>query len=213
MSECARAQHLIAPLCELLGFSRQAFYKRQPNTSASLASASILETSVILYCLFLRRREHPPKAGFRELFGLCRQRFGSKFTLGRDRFCDLLRANGLMLRKRRYRPRTTNSNHPFHKYEDLLNTEPKYESRHPGALIVADITYIAYRGGFAYLSLLTDAYTRCIVGHCLHPTLEVEGCVQALDKAFDFYKQHNIDIQDMIHHSDRGVQYASDRYT
>ena len=167
----------------------------------------------MLYCQHLRRREHLPKAGFRELFLLCKQYFGEKFTIGRDRFCALLRANDLMLRKRRYRPRTTNSNHPYHKYNDLLNTEPKYEPKQPGDLVVADITYIAYRGGFAYLSLLTDAFSRCIVGHCLHPTLEVEGCVRALNQAFDFFKQHNINTHNMIHHSDRGVQYASARYT
>ena len=167
----------------------------------------------MLYCQHLRRKEYLPKAGFRELFLLCKQYFGEKFTIGRDRFCALLRANDLMLRKRRYRPRTTNSNHPYHKYNDLLNTEPKYEPKRPGDLVVADITYIAYRGGFAYLSLLTDAFSRCIVGHCLHPTLEVEGCVRALNQAFDFFKQHNIDTHNMIHHSDRGVQYASARYT
>lgn len=153
----------LPPLCELLGFSRQAYYKRNFNTP-SLYETDVLETSLVFYCRYLRRREHLPKAGFRELYLLCKQHFGEKFVISRDRFCDLLRANNLMLRKRRYRPRTTNSNHHFHKYDDLFNTEPKYEPKKPGDLLVADITYITYRGGFAYLSLLTDAYSRCIVG-------------------------------------------------
>ena len=212
MSEDNRPHHPVILLCELLGFSRQAYYKRTLNTQG-LYEADVLETSIVLYCRYLRRRDHLPKAGFRELFLLCKQHFGEKFVIGRDRFCALLRANDLMLRKRRYRPRTTNSAHPFHKYEDLLNTDPKYVPGKPGDLVVADITYIAYRGGFAYLSLLTDAYTRCIVGHCLHPTLEVEGCITALEQAFEFYKKHKTDIRHMIHHSDRGVQYASSRYT
>ena len=63
------------------------------------------------------------------------------------------------------------------------------------------------------MSLLTNAFSRCLVGHCLHPTLEVEGCVRALTQAFDFFKQHNINTHKMIHHSDQGVQYASIRYT
>lgn len=54
-----------------------------------------------------------------------------------------------------------------------MNTESKLVPKRPGELLVADITYVVYRGGFAYLSLRTDAYSRCIVGHCLHPTLEV----------------------------------------
>ncbi|PDP76204.1 DDE-type integrase/transposase/recombinase, partial [Porphyromonas gingivalis] len=144
---------------------------------------------------------------------LCQQYFGPKFTLGRDRFCALLRRHGMMLRKRSVRPRTTNSEHRLYKYEDLLNTEPKFVPQRPGELLVADITYVAYQDGFAYLSLLTDAYSRCIVGYCLHPTLEVEGCLNALHQAFAFYDQHQIDTSNMIHHSDRGIQYASKSYT
>lgn len=144
---------------------------------------------------------------------LCQQYFGPKFTLGRDRFCALLRRHGMMLRKRSVRPRTTNSRHRLYKYEDLLNTEPKFVPQRPGELLVADITYVAYQDGFAYLSLLTDAYSRCIVGYCLHPTLEVEGCLNALHQAFAFYDQHQIDTSNMIHHSDRGIQYASKSYT
>lgn len=97
-----------------------------------------------------------------------------------------------MLRQRCYRPRTINSNYHFHKYDDLPNTEAKYKPKKPGDLLVADITYITYRGGFADLFLLTDTYSRCIVGHCLHPTLEVEGCLTALEQAFDFYKRHKV---------------------
>lgn len=144
---------------------------------------------------------------------LCQQYFGPKFTLGRDRFCALLRRHGMMLRKRSVRPRTTNSRHRLYKYEDLLNTEPKFVPQRPGELLVADITYVAYQDGFAYLSLLTDAYSRCIVGYCLHPTLEVEGCLNALHQAFAFYDQHQIDTSNMIHHSDRGIQYAGKSYT
>lgn len=154
-----------------------------------------------------------PKAGYRQLFPLCARHFGEKFTLSQDAFQKLLRENGLMLRKRRFRPRTTDSRHGFKRYPDLLNTSPKRQATRPGELVVADITYIACQGDFAYLSLLTDAYSRCIVGYHLHPTLSTEGPLRALEMAFRFFDDHQIDIKDMIHHSDRGVQYASSIYT
>lgn len=110
-----------------------------------------------------------------------------------------------MLQKRRFRPNTTDLRHRFYRYEDLVNTEPKLVAKRLGELVVADITYVVYRGGFAYLSLLTDAYSCCIVGHCLHPILEVEGCLSAPHQVFDFYRHHRIDTSDMIHHSDRGI--------
>ncbi|QUI90058.1 IS3 family transposase [Porphyromonas gingivalis] len=211
LSEPERS-HPIARLCELLGFSRQAFYKRHLNDLAR-HEEDVLCSSIIQYCWHLRQAEHLPQAGFRELMVLCQQYFGPKFTLGRDRFYALLRRHGMMLRKRSVRPRTTNSRHRLYKYEDLLNTEPKFVPQRPGELLVADITYVAYQDGFAYLSLLTDAYSRCIVGYCLHPTLEVEGCLNALHQAFAFYDQHQIDTSNMIHHSDRGIQYAGKSYT
>lgn len=154
-----------------------------------------------------------PKAGYRQLLPLCARYFGEKFTLSRDAFIKVLRENGLMLRKRRFRPRTTDSRHGFKRYPDLLNTSPKRQATRPGEIVVADITYIACQGDFAYLSLLTDAYSRCIVGYHLHPTLSTEGPRKALEMAFRFFDDHKIDIKDMIHHSDRGVQYASSAYT
>lgn len=201
----------MSELCGLLGFSRQAFYKRI-NPVIPLDEEDALNTGIIFYCRYLRMQENLPKAGFRELYPLCQAYFGDKFTIGRDRFCQLLRANGLMLRRRRFRPRTTDSRHQLRKYPDLLNTEPKFVALKPGELIVADITYIEYKGGFAYLSLLTDAYSRCIVGHCLHPTLETQGPLSALMQGLAFFQKHQISTDKTIHHSDRGCQYASKQY-
>ena len=202
----------VAPLCDLLGYTRQAYYKRTKETQKRQERA-VLDTSVVLFCKHLRKPDNLPRAGCRQLYQLCQDKFKDKFTMGRDAFYDLLRANNLMLRKRRTRPRTTNSHHNLYKYQDLLNTDPKYIPPRPGALVVADITYIEYNKGFAYLSLLTDAYSRCIVGYKLHPTLQTEGPLQALKQALTFYNQHNIDTTNMIHHSDRGIQYASAQYT
>ena len=79
-----------------------------------------------MYCRWVRSDDRLPKAGCRELLVLCREYFGEKFNIGRDRFYDVLRSNGLMLRQKRYRVKTTFSHHHFRIYEDLLNTSPKF---------------------------------------------------------------------------------------
>ena len=110
------------------------------------------------------------------------------------------------------RPRTTNSNHHYHIYEDLLNTTPKLHPARFGELCVTDITYVATSSGWAYLSLVTDAASRLIVGWCLHPTLERQGPMKALSMAIDFYRKYNVEFSQLIHHSDRGVQYCCNEY-
>ena len=198
----------IAPLCELLGISRWGYYKHDEKEDEE----AVLITSLVLYCHYIRAPDNLPKSGSRELLDLCRQYFGVKFTLGRDRFYDVLRANGLMLRRKRYRPRTTDSSHNNRIWPDLLNTTPKLVARRAGHLVVADITYVYCSEGFGYLSLLTDAYTRYIVGWCFHETLETDGPLKALTMALDCYAGFGIDISELIHHSDRGVQYTSQVY-
>ena len=78
------------------------------------------------------------------------------------------------------RPRTTDSRHGYRLYRDLVNTSPKYTPAGNGRLVVADITYIYTREGFAYLSLVTDAYSRYIVGYCLSRSLDAEGPLKAM---------------------------------
>lgn len=198
----------VKSLCRLLGISRQGYYKHKDIA----ADQTVLISSIVLYCQYLRQPDHLPKAGSRELYELSRQYFKEKFTIGRDKFYGILRANDLMLRRRRYRPRTTDSRHPHHIYPDLLNCTPKLIPHKSGRLMVADITYVCYKDGFAYLSLLTDAHSRYIVGHSLYPSLETKGPLQALKNALELYRSLKVDISQLIHHSDRGVQYASKEY-
>ena len=198
----------VRSLCGFLGITSQGYYKHKGTKD----ERDILSSSIVLYCQHIRRNGLP-KAGCRELYELCRSYFRDKFTIGRDRFYNLLRSNHLMLRRRRYRPRTTDSRHCFRLYTDLVNTSPKFTPVRNGSLVVSDITYIYTREGFAYLSLVTDAYSRYIVGHCLSRTLEAEGPLKAINCALETYRRYNIDINGMIHHSDRGIQYASRQYT
>lgn len=169
-------------------------------------------SSIVLYCKYLRLPDHLPRAGSRQLYELSRGYFKEKFTIGRDKFYHILRSNGLMLRKKRYHPRTTNSKHPYAVYADLLNTHPRLSPTSNGMLVVGDITYVSCQQGFVYLSLLTDAYSRCIVGYCLYPTLEAAGPLIAMQRALSFYRANKVDICHLIHHSDRGIQYASKEY-
>ncbi len=193
-------------LCDYFGITRQGYYKHTNRR----AEVDVLITSIVLYCHGLL--ELMPKAGMRELYACCLRYFGDKMVIGRDQCYRIFRANGLVQRRKRARPRTTCSNHNLYIYPDLLNTTPKYVAATFGAMVVADITYVPTRDGWAYLSLLTDVFTRAIVGYALHESLDTEGSMKALEMAIGFYHSHHVDITCLIHHSDRGVQYCSNRY-
>ena len=147
----------------------------------------------------------------RELYELCRRKFQSKFSIGRDQCYNLFRSNGLCQRYRK-RPRTTFSNHNYFIFGDLLNTTPKLKPSYFGQLCVADITYVATQQGWAYLSLVTDAASRVIVGWQLHSTLSKDGPIEAMKKAIDFYRVNHVNLTGLIHHSDRGTQYCCNEY-
>ena len=125
--------------------------------------------------------------------------------IGRDGLHSLLVENGLTIRKRKKRPKTTNSKHWMKKYPNLVK---EIEPNAPDMIWVSDITFISHANGFGYLSLITDAYSRKIIGYCLHPNLSNEGCINALEMAL---KCRQYDHQ-LIHHSDRGSQYCSKPY-
>ncbi len=111
----------------------------------------------------------------------------------------------LTLRKR-YSSRTTNSLHRFYKYKNIIKD---LEVTRPNQVWVSDITYIRTIKGFCYLALITDMHSRKIVGYDISNSLELKGCVRALNKAL--YQTKNINR--LIHHSDRGIQYCSNQYT
>lgn len=126
--------------------------------------------------------------------------------MGRDKFAKLLRDNALLIRRKTRRARTTWSNHAFRKYPNLAKGKKVVA---PNRLWVSDITYVPLQYGFAYLSLVTDAYSRKIVGWKLHHSLQMDGPLAALKIAL---KAHKVG-KDLIHHSDRGVQYCCHEYT
>jgi len=125
--------------------------------------------------------------------------------IGRDRLASILRANGLnVIKKKKSRKyQTTYSNHKYCVQPNLIKD---IRATKPGEILVADITYIKTRNqeDTGYLFLITDAYTRMIAGYCFSNSLEHTGAIKALEMVAD-----NIpDLQDTIHHTDRGVQYC-----
>lgn len=133
--------------------------------------------------------------------------FGSTHSLGRDAFLNVLRSHGLMLRKRKRSCRTTDSSHGLPLYPDLVNN---LLVTRPSQVWVSDITYILTDEGFCFLSIVSDAYTHEILGWCVAPTLEATYTMEALRMACQRIDKQQVDL---IHHSDRGVQYASMLYT
>ena len=184
-------------LCRLLGFSRQAYYQYQ-----DLLGKRSLEEDLVIGQVLHHRILQPRIGGekLHEMLGPFLEDHNIK--IGRDLFIDLLRENGLLIRRRsRRRPVTTNSNHWMRKYPNLISNIRLSRAEE---LWVSDITYIHLpHRKFAYLSLVTDAYSRKIVGYCLNHDLSAEGPVNALQMALDGRTGN----EPLIHHSDRGSQY------
>ena len=181
-------------LCGLLGYSRQAYYQYNQATEKQAFKQEELTQQV------LEHRRLQPRLGTRKLLELMQP------AMGRDAFFELLRANGLLMRRKRYRARTTFSCHRFRKYQNLIN---QLVPERANELWVSDITYIRVGKDFAYLSLVTDAYSRKIIGFCLSHDLSTDNCLSALRMALTT----RLTDLPLIHHSDRGVQYCSQAYT
>lgn len=186
--------------CQLLGISRQAWYQQCAREQQREAHAQTLIDAV------RRERALQPCIGTRKLQRLLQQ---SGLVVGRDRLFALLREHRLLVPTRRAYHKTTHSHHRFRKHPNLLKPgEHQVIPQRPEHVWVADITYLPMRQGEAYLSLVTDAYSRKIVGHCVHDNLKTELVISAYQQAL---KQRDYDDK-LIHHSDRGIQYCSAQY-
>ena len=187
-------------LCDLFGRSRQAYYQRSKYNYKEEVKEEILLQ------LVERQRELMPKLGGRKLLELIQPRLPTELSIGRDSFFDFLRRHGLLVGKRRRRVKTTYSNHWLRKYPNLIK---EFVPTKSNQLWVSDITYVETVIGFVYLNLITDAYSRKIVGWAIGETLEAKYTIEALRMAL---KQVPKDTEGLIHHSDRGVQYCCGDY-
>jgi putative transposase len=189
-------------VCRLLGYTRQAYYQYQQLS----ANWALKEDLVIQQVI--RHRVIQPRLGGRKLLEMLEPFMRDHaIDMGRDLLFDLLRDNDLLIRRRkRNKPFTTDSNHWMKKYPDLIR---KIVLSRADELWVSDITYIQLpKKEFGYLSLVTDAYSRKIVGFCINHNLSADGPLSALKMAL----KGRTDTEPLIHHSDRGSQYCSDAY-
>ncbi|MDV3565204.1 IS3 family transposase, partial [Elizabethkingia anophelis] len=175
--------------CELFGFTKQAYYKHQSYKKISDSERLKLKESVLLI------RKQMPRLGVRKLYYLLS--LSGKIHVGRDKLFFILREEGLLVNRRRKYTATTNSKHWLRKYPNLTQN---ISLERPEQLWVADITYIDTLEGNAYLHLLTDAYSKQIMGYELCDTMEASSTLKALKMALGKRKYK---ASKLIHHSDR----------
>ena len=196
-------------MCRLLGVSKQAYYKHDDRLMQRLAR----EAFVVEFVKDVRRKD--PGIGGNKLWLMYTRCFGEENRVGYNRFYDIMEQYGLKVRKRKRRVSTTDSRHDLPLYPNLVKS---LIPTRPCQLIVSDITYVPlwtdpidgeYK--FCYLSLVTDYYTKEIIGYSVGDTLETKHTLKALEMALGHYEGN--DLSGLIHHSDRGVQYASYAYT
>jgi putative transposase len=191
----------ITAVCRQLGYSKQAFYK-----SSRLGKIRSCHRKEILRRVIALRGQMP-RLGTRKLYYLLQDGLKREgIALGRDALFRILREEDLLVaRKKRY-AKTTDSRHWMRKYPDLAKT---IELQRPEQLWVADITYLCVSKGFSYLHLITDAYSKMIMGYHLSENIAATSTIKALEEALKKRKYND----ELVHHSDRGLQYCSSLYT
>ena len=146
-----------------------------------------------------------PRLGARKLYHKLEREL-SKINVGRDKLFRILKANHLLIKPERSYHVTTDSHHRFRKHKNIVST---LEIKRPEQIWASDITYVGNRTNPSYLALITDTYSKKIMGYNVSDSLAVEGSLQALAMAL---KNRNNNGKPLIHHSDRGLQYCSNAY-
>ncbi|MFA8342961.1 MAG: IS3 family transposase [Rhodothermaceae bacterium] len=182
--------------CRHLGYSKQAYYKKEKNSTTKFIKENLVIERV------LEIRKELPRVGTRKLHYM----LGSQISMGRDKLFQILRENDLLVKKVRKYVKTTNSKHWMKTYQDLskdiiINRAEK--------LWVSDITYLSTKQESLYLHLVTDAYSKKIMGYNLSKDLRAESTLSALTMAL---KNRQYSDKQLTHHSDRGLQYCSKIY-
>ncbi|WP_082379216.1 IS3 family transposase [Pseudalgibacter alginicilyticus] len=191
----------LTTITRCFGLKRDAYYKYKSRADKRL----IQEQQIIK--IVSRKRKSLPREGVRKLIkSLDNEFYKANIKVGRDSLFSVLRKYNMLTLRKKTSARTTNSYHRFYKYNNLIKDR---KITRPNQVWVSDITYIRTIKGFCYLALITDMYSRKIVGYDLSDSLELKGCVRALNKALYQTKS----TKDLIHHSDRGIQYCSNVYT
>jgi putative transposase len=197
-----REHYSIYNLCAAFGYTRQAWYNHLKRTELHHFQQHIVLDKI------QEIRMHLPMTGciklYKELNNGFLQAVG--ISMGRDAVFSLLRSNGMLIKTKKKWVRTTDSFHRYRVHPDLVQRRPATQAEQ---IWVSDITYLRTTTGFTYLSLVTDAFSRKIVGYHLASNLKAIGCIKALKNALNsrLYPERIL-----IHHSDRGTQYCCDDY-
>lgn len=183
----------------MIGVTRQVYYRRNWSESKNRdKSKKAIE-------LVNSIRLSMPRLGTKKLYYLLREDLNS-LNIGRDKLFDILRANKMLIKPARSYHITTNSHHRFYKHKDLIQN---IEYTRPEQVWVNDITYIGSRNNHQYLALITDAYSKKIVGYEVSDSLDADIVINAFKMAL---KQRKYKSNPLIHHSDKGIQYCSNEY-
>ncbi len=191
----------LAKLCGWFGITRQAYYTH------SWKAYEVVNQHHIVVDKVKEIRKNHPRIGTRKLFDMLQPFFKEyQIKMGRDALFNLLYTNHLLVRKRKRKISTTNSYHRFRKYPNLIR---EFTPTAINQLWVSDITYWKIGEKHVYISFITDVYSHKIVGYYVAKTLETVESIQALKMALDDLKTEPTNL---IHHSDRGIQYCSNSY-
>lgn len=191
----------VAKVCAEFNLQRDAYYKYRKRYKKRV------EVDQAVVNLVMKSRKSLPRQGTRKLIKELRADFDkNNLKVGRDRLFAILKRNDMLIKRKRFSVRTTQSNHRFYKYDNIIKN---LDVKRPNQVWVSDITYIRTVKGFCYLALITDLYSRKIVGYDISDSLELKGCIRAFNKAVYNHKPK----PGIIHHSDRGIQYCSNQYT
>lgn len=192
----------LAKGCRLVGISTQAVYQHKERQLKRADELAVLSQWIGFY------RQFMPKLGGRKLYYLIKPKLiDAGIKLGRDGFFDYLRTNDLLVKPKRSYTKTTNSKHWLKKHPNFLK-DNQNQPFMPEQVLVADITYVKSGEGTHYLSLVTDAYSRHIMGYHLSEDMRACSVVKALKMA----QSNRCYDHTAIHHSDRGLQYCSELY-
>lgn len=185
--------------CTLFGLDRQVYYRR----IKSKKEKQLVATEVV--SMVLEIRQSMPRIGAKKMYYLLNNDL-KQLKIGRDKFINILRANHLLIAPKRSYHITTNSHHRFRKHQNQILD---LQIQRPEQVWVSDITYIGKRENPCYLSLITDAYSKKVMGFNVADNLNTESSLIALKNAI---KQRKSNELSLIHHSDRGLQYCTNEY-
>ena len=194
-----KTKETLVSTCKLFGVNRQVYYRSKQTTIKKQQRASKVIS------LVSDVRNLLPRLGTRKLYYMLQDSL-EDIGVGRDKLFDILRSNHMLISPKRSYRITTNSHHRFRKHKNLIEDVVPVK---PEQIWVSDITYLGNRANHRYLALVTDAYSKKIVGYDLSSSLSAKGAIRALKSGLN---QRVYTPNGLIHHSDRGLQYCCDDY-